>query len=253
MSELIKTVDVDLSAIDLSNITNLKLRLEIMADLKDSSWDFSDLKPLKLDDEDLVQVEWLKYYKDIYNKNQVILHHTVSGPSISGDLNTWKQFNSHIATCMIIDRDGTMNQLFSSKYWGWHTGTGKSSIDKHSIGIELDSWGQLEEKQGELYTIYNSKVDVPTTHYAKGFRGFQIYESYTEAQLRAVGELLLLWNKTYGIPLTYNEDMWELSERALSGTPGVWAHVSLRPAPQKFDVHPDPNLISMLRTVSSLV
>ena len=32
---------------------------------------WSDLKPLELDDEDLVQVEWLKYYKDKFKKKQI--------------------------------------------------------------------------------------------------------------------------------------------------------------------------------------
>lgn len=253
MSGLIKTIEVDLSQIDFSQYSDLKIKIDVMGELKNSGWDFSDLKPLDLNDEDLVQVDWVKYYEEKYDKKQIILHHTVSGPGIEGDLNTWKNFNSHIATCMIIDRDGTMNQLFSSRYWGYHTGTGRKSLDQHSIAIELDSWGQLEEKNGDLYTVYGSKVDVPTVFYPQGFRGFQIYEAYTEAQIRAVGELLLLWNKTYGIPLDYHEDMWDVSNDALNGAPGVWAHVSLLPAPQKFDVHPDPNLIKMLKTLKDLV
>jgi len=231
-----------------------------MAEIKEvtvyGSNQWSDLKPLQLNDEDLVQVPWLKYYKEKFSKNQIVLHHTVSGPGITGDLNTWKKYNSHIATCVIIDRDGTINQLFPSKYWGYHLGCGKSSLDKHSIAVELDNWGQLEERNGKLYTVYDSIVDVETVHYALGFRGEQVFEAYPVAQLRALGELLLLWNKTYGITLNYNEDMWDVSERALNGTDGVWAHVSYRPWPSKknkWDVHPDPNLKSMLRTVSGLV
>ena len=231
-----------------------------MAEIKEvtvyGSNQWSDLKPLKLDDEDLVQVPWLKYYDDVYTKNQIVLHHTVSGPGIQGDLNTWKKYKSHIATCVIIDRDGTINQLFSSKYWGYHLGCGKPELDKHSIAVELDNWGQLEERDGKLYTVYDSVVDVETVHYALGFRGEQVFEAYPVAQLRALGELLLLWNKTYGISLNYNEDMWDVSQRALNGTNGVWAHVSYRPWPSKknkWDVHPDPNLKSMLRTVSGLV
>jgi len=228
-----------------------------MADIKEvtvyGSNKWSDLKPLELDDKDLQMVDWDRYYKEEFDKKQIVLHHTVSGPGIRGDLQTWKKYKSNIGTCIVIDRDGTINQLFSSKYWAYHLGAGKSSLDKHSIGIELDNWGQLTEKNGKLYTVYDSVVDVEIAHYAKGFRGFQIYEAYPEAQLRSLGELLLLWNKHYNIPLTYQEEMWDVSDKALAGDPGVWAHVSYRPAPQKFDVHPDPNLISMLRTVSSLV
>lgn len=214
---------------------------------------WSDLKPLDLNDEDLQLVDWDRYYREEFEKTQIVLHHTVSGPGIRGDLATWKKYKSNIATCMIIDRDGTINQLFSSKYWGYHLGAGKSSLDKHSIGIEIDSWGQLKEINGKLFTVYGNEVDVPIAHYPLGFRGEQIFEAYTTEQIRAVGELLLFWNKRYNIPLTYREEMWDVSEKALKGEPGVWAHVSYRPTPQKFDAHPDPNLISMLRTISGLI
>jgi hypothetical protein len=214
---------------------------------------WSDLNPLKLDDKDLVQVPWNKYYKDVYLKKQVILHHTVSGIGIAGDLKTWKDFEDHIATFVIIERNGTINQLFSSKYWGYHLGCGKSILDKHSIAIELDSWGQLKEKNGKLYTVYNSEVNVPIIRYDKPFRGEYIFEAYSEAQLVSLGKLLLLLNKNYNIPLIYNEDMWDVSQKALSGEPGIWAHVSFRPYPSeknKWDVHPDPNLISLLKNIS---
>ena len=216
---------------------------------------WSNLKPLKLDDDDLVQVKWLKYYKDNFEKRQIVLHHTVSGPGIKGDLATWEGFNSHIACCVIIGRDGKINQLFSSRYWGYHIGCGKASLDKTSIAVELDNWGQLEERDGELYAIYGNKVDVPIVHYPEGFRGEQIFEAYPIAQLRALGELLLLWNKTYQIPLYYRDEMWDVSKLAIAGEPGIWSHVSYRPWPSKrnkWDVHPDPNLKAMLRTIATI-
>ncbi len=214
---------------------------------------WTDLEPFNVKDEDLRQVSWDKYYKEKYPKKQIVLHHTVSGPGIRGDLNTWKQYKSNIATCVIIERDGTINQLFSSRYWGYHLGCGKKNLDQRSIAVELDNWGQLEERDGKLYTVYDSVVDVDTVHYPKGFRGEQIFEAYAYKQLRALGELMLLWNKTYDIPLTYDSDMWDVSDKALNGDAGVWSHTSFRPFPQKFDCHPDPNLVSMLRTISGLV
>jgi N-acetylmuramoyl-L-alanine amidase len=217
---------------------------------------WTDLKPLDLNDEDLKMVDWDKYYQQEFEKKQIVLHHTVSGPGTRGDLATWAKYNSNIATCVIIERDGTIQQLFSSRYWGYHLGAGKPYLDKTSIAIELDNWGQLEEKDGKLYTTYGNEVDVDIVHYPKGFRGEQIFEAYTIPQIRAVGELLLLWNKTYGIPLTYRENFYDFSSKALSGEPGVWSHTSYRPWPStnnKWDIHPDPNLLSMLRTISTLV
>lgn len=214
--------------------------------------DWSTLQPLDMESDKLEQVEWLKYYNEEHLKDQVVIHHTVSGEGTSGDLATWRKYTSHIATCVIIERDGTIQQLFPSQFWGYHLGCGKPDLDKHSIAVELDNWGYLTEEEGEYYTVYRNKVDVPTNMYPRGFRGKQIYESYTIEQIRSLGELLLLWHDRYGIPLDYHEDMWDVSERALSGYPGIFGHCSFRPAPDKFDPHPDPNLIDMLKTLSTL-
>jgi N-acetyl-anhydromuramyl-L-alanine amidase AmpD len=210
------------------------------------------LKPLDLKDEDLIKIPWDRYYKDEFDKKQIVLHHTVSGDGTRGDLATWKKYKSSIATCVLIERDGTIQQLFSSKYWGYHLGAGNSKLDKHSIAIELDNWGGLTEKNGEYYATYGNKVNTPITFYRDGFRGYNYYESYSIEQLKAVGELLLLWNKIYSIPLDYNNDMWDISQKALNGEAGIWAHVSYRKPEEKQDCHPDPNLIDMLKTLSNI-
>lgn len=230
--------------------TDKKIEEEAREEIKEEKtrYDWSDLEPLSIESEMLVQVPWTKYYREEFEKRQIALHHTVSGPGIEGDLSTWRNFSSHIATCVIIERDGTICQLFSSKYWGYHLGSGRPALDRHSIGIELDNWGQLTEKEGQLYTVYNTRVNVPVVHYTN-FRSQQIFEAYTYEQLKSLGKLMLLWNKTYRIPLKYSAEMWDVSERALAGEPGVWTHVSYRPYPQKFDCHPDPNLISLLQAL----
>ena len=227
-----------------------------------------DLKPLPNNATNVVNVPWAKYYQTKHTKKQIVLHHTVSGPGIEGDLNHWKTFTSHIATCVIIDRTGIINRLFSSAYWGFHLGANNRTLDQQSIAIELDSWGPLIKGNGELYkfsnnktirteinqmyNLYGSKVNVDVVHYPQKFRGYEYYEKYTYEQIRAVGQLLLLWYNTYGIPLTYNEDMWDVSSRALSGTSGVWSHTSYRRPVDKQDVHPQPELIQMLQTLDKI-
>ncbi|NJO91098.1 MAG: N-acetylmuramoyl-L-alanine amidase [Chloroflexia bacterium] len=210
--------------------------------------DWNTLKPLDLSKINFIDFPENHYYREIYDKKQVVFHHTVSGPGIRGDLNTWLSTSTRIATCIIIDRDGTPNQMFSSKYWGFHTGKGRR-IDQHSIGIEFDNWGGLIKSKDSYKATYGNKVDVPVTHYPNGFRGYEYYESYTDAQIQTAGELLLLWKDIYGIPLDYKEDMWDISPRALSGEPGVWAHVSFRPASDKQDIHPQPEVIEMFKSI----
>lgn len=215
---------------------------------------WENLKPIDL--KKITFIHWDGYYRKEFKKNQIVIHHTVSGPGIRGDLSTWLWYKSKVATCIVIERDGKVNQLFSSKYYAYHLGCDNSILDKQSIGVELDNWGQLKEKNGSLYTIYKNKVDVPIVEFSNiAFRGQTIFEAYTEKQLKSLGELLLFWHGRYGIPLDYKPGMWNVSKNALSGKPGVWAHVSFRPWPSirnKWDAFPDPNLIRMLKSISKL-
>lgn len=213
-----------------------------------SHMNWKDTKPLDLNKIKFLDFPEDKYYRTVYEKKQVVLHHTVSGPGTRGDIATWLRHSGRIATCIIIDRDGTPNQLFSSRFWAYHLGAGSALLDKHSIGIEFDNWGQLEKKGDSFYTVYGNRVNVPVTEYEQPFRGERYFESYTTEQIRTAAELLLLWNQRYDIPLDYNTDMWEVSERALDGEPGVWSHVSFRDS-GKWDCHPQPELIDMLRNI----
>lgn len=235
---------------------------------------FNNLEPLKIPNDKLVQHEWTRYNETKYTKKQIVLHHTVSGDGITGDLRHWQNWRS-VSTPIVIARDGTINQLFSSRYWAHHLGVrGNKSLDKHSIGVELDNWGPLvlgdgtakqfgersdgspniiNTESGKYYAVYGNVVNNPVTFYSNNFRGYKVYEQYTVPQLKSLGELLLLWNKTYDIPLTYNEDMWDVSQRALSGEPGVWSHTSYRKPSEKQDCHPQTELIHMLKSVEQLV
>lgn len=237
---------------------------------------WANLKPIKLSK--VVQYPYPehKYFKEVHKKTQIVLHHTVSGPGIKGDLATWINNKYNVGTCIIIARDGTPYQLFSSKYWAYHLGAGDHNQDRRSIGIELDNWGWLKPGGGlkvfrydhkvfqhfktkpkltsteKFYTVYGNAVDVPVEYYPQGFRGHKYYEKYTNEQLQTVGELLLLWRDRYKIPLNYNPEMWDVSKEAKWGKPGVWSHTSFRPAPQKTDVHPQPELIQMLKVIQTL-
>lgn len=239
--------------------------------------DWKTLRPL-----DLSKINFVsdyprdKYFKVAHPKKQIILHHTVSGPGIRGDLKTWINNEHKVGTCVIIDNDGTPNQLFSSKYWAYHSTKG-SRVDKYSIGIEFDSWGPLVKGTGEsynfgtsknprwknteegaFYAVYGNKVNCEVQHYPEGFRHdaqkrtYYYYEKYSDEAIKTAGELILLWRDRYGIPMTYNEDMWEVSQRAIDGTPGIWSHTSYIPAPRKTDCHPQPELIEMLKTLSEI-
>jgi hypothetical protein len=234
--------------------------------------DLKEYKELKPFDVKSDKLKFVNFPTDRYipvntEKTQIVLHHTVSDPnSAMGDINYWASDKRRIATAIVVELNGDAYQCFSSKCWGYHLGAGNSNLDKHSIGVEIDSWGGLllgdgitthdfgfkkvKMEKGSFYNAYGNIVklkDNEIQEYPKGFRGYKYFSKYSEEQIDSVGELILLWNKTYGIPLDFNEDMFDYSEKAMKGTPGIWSHTSFRK--DKNDIHPQPEMIQMLKSL----
>jgi hypothetical protein len=245
--------------------------------------DWTTLKPIDLSKIEAVDFPESKYYPLEYQKKQIVLHHTVSGPGIRGDIQHWLSLTDRIATCIIIDDKGVANQCFSSKYWAHHLGvkstylkangfadwtTRNVELNRGSIAVEIDNWGGLvlgdgtvkqfglkadgtpnmvNTIQGKFYAAYGNIVDCEIQEYSENFRGYKYYEKYNEAQLITVCELIKLWHIKYGIPVDYNDDMWDISKNALSGKSGIWTHVCYRT--DKSDCHPQPELIEMLKSL----
>lgn len=201
-----------------------------------------------------------KYFRNEHPKKQIVLHHTVSGNGVMGDITHWLKSKFRMGTCVIIERDGTINQVFSSKFWAYHLGI-KSSVfkkhgvsykrlDKTSIGIEIDSYGGLKwsHDRNRWETVYGNPVDSKNVvEYPKGYRGYYGFEKYTSDQIESVRKLLVFWKETYNIPLTYRSSMWDVDKKALLGNSGVWSHTSFRS--DKSDCHPQKELIEMLKSL----
>jgi len=200
-----------------------------------------------------------QYIKEVTNKNQVVLHHTVSGDNAKAVTSYWGSDKKRVATCIIISRDGTPYQLFSSSYWGYHIGVKAKTfaefslpyvkLDKYSIGVELTNWGGLKKIDGKLYNTYGGVVNSEIQEYPNGYRGFKYFEKYTDKQIQTLKELLIFWGDKYGIPLDYkgNDNFFDLSMSALEGNSGIFSHTSFRGG--KSDIHPQSELIDMLKNL----
>ena len=206
----------------------------------------------------IIQVPFKDYYHEETPKKQIYLHHTAGTGKGDDVYKWWGSDKPRVATCVIIDRDGTIKQGFGSQYWAYHLGLANKhfkdhslpylNLDKVSIGIELISWGILTKKGEKYYNYVGGVVPVEEVEILdKPFRGSKYYHKYTEAQIQAVADLLQLWNKRYGIDTTYNEDIWDVCPRALRGEGGVFTHCSVRP--DKSDVFPQKNLIDVLSSL----
>ena len=210
-----------------------------------------------------------QFIKEVTEKKQIVLHHTAGNSSGVGTIKMWNADDrGRIATCVTISGkgqskdtyDGEICQAFSSKYWAYHLGIKPDvfranalpykSIDPLAIGIEICNWGPLTlKKDGKFYNYVNREVPADqVTELATPYKGHKYYHRYTDAQIESVRQLLVYWNKIYGIPLTYNEkDMWSVSKNALSAVSGVYTHNSYRK--DKSDIHPCPRMIAMLKSL----
>lgn len=201
-----------------------------------------------------------QYYKEITTKKIIVLHHTVSGVGVSGDVNWWKKTPEKVGTPFIIARNGEITQTFDEKYWIHHLGikqymlnqfgskVSNDKLNQLSIGIELDSWGGLVRRNGNW--VNDNGLVIPecdVVPYRDGYRGYYGFEKYTDAQIKSTKELILYLANKHSIPLNYFPEMFAFNEKALKGYHGIWSHTSFRP--DKSDVHPQINLIEMLKSL----
>ena len=77
------------------------------------------------------------------------------------------------------------------------------------------------------------------------WKGVEVWDMYPEAQLNALTGLLKQLCAQYNIPIKYNSDIWDVSRRALSGSAGIWAHLSFKQ--EAVDPHPQHQLVSLLK------
>lgn len=201
-----------------------------------------------------------QYVRRITNKNQVVIHHTVSGKGVEGDIGWWLSQPERIATHFIIDWTGKIHQNYSTRYWGYHLGCGNAQLDAGSIAIEIDSWGalmkddkglfrpvRLDKKTGIYYPNkrFRSVSEDRVFELNEPFRGFTYFEKYTKEALESLRRLLVYCNETYNIPLDYTDKIWDYYEKAMQGEAGVFSHTSYRK--DKSDVYPYPELVDMLK------
>jgi len=243
--------------------------------------DYKKLPALDLNTINQVAFPEDHYFKEEQVKKQIVLHHTISD-TLNSVISTWTEKPQHVATPFVISKDGTINQLFSSKYWAIHLFRNSSPFDKvgipngktqryiiekQSIGIEILSWGGIYKgdgktkkdfghgeiilQNGKYYAIYGNILnlkDEQVLHIPEGFMGYYYFDKYTDQQLISIYKLLKYLCNRYNIDLKYNSDMWNLNKNALSGQNSIFTHVSMRGS-EKSDCFPQPELIEMLKAL----
>lgn len=212
-----------------------------------------------------------QYVNKVFDKVQIYIHHTASDGDPFEVQKYWISNKEAVSTAFIIGgradadskwKDGEIFQCFDESKGGWHLGlaakdlaqggnTHKSTtyLNMGSIGIELCNWGGLTKNDKGKWITYDETVipdDQIQEYQPDGWRGYKAYQMYSDSQIESLRQLLLYLCDKYKIETVYRYEMWDITPKALQGVNGIWTHVSVRPANEKQDCHPQPQLCTML-------
>ena len=201
------------------------------------------------------------YYPTEHRKRRIVLHFTAG--NVRSDMITLTQQSRHVSVPFVIGRDGTIFQLFPSKYWSGHLGAGVGNgkgtgnpQDKATIGIEISNYGYLVPKGQTLETIYSRQKDPNTgkigpvdaycsldnaaayTTIDQPFRDQTHYAAYTPEQLDSLIILLRYLTTKYDIPRQFlPPDQRFATTQDVLNFNGIVSHVNYRSS-GKWDIGP---------------
>jgi hypothetical protein len=224
-----------------------------------------------------------EYMKGPTSKDWLFIHHTAGWENPFKTIRNWgKDKRGAVATEFCVGGqkittqnnhyDGQVVQAFPEGGYGWHLGIGGRKMHTHSVGIEINCFGQLT-KGG-----YKKKINGKRTWIAKDpdkfytyvgteahpdqvfdleqeFRGHRYWHNYTDAQIENIEKLIKYIAKRdhidvkKGLPELIREigafeafDFFDISY--CEKHPGLWTHTNVRKG--KVDMYPHPKLVDML-------
>jgi N-acetyl-anhydromuramyl-L-alanine amidase AmpD len=183
-----------------------------------------------------------EYYAAKQPKDLIILHHTVGG-SAKSTFDYWRTDPQHIGTAYIVERDGTIFEVFPPECWAYHLGLkiGPAGVvDKRSIGIEIASEGALLEREAKYYEFGRMAEQTQFTgsvfDNGKIWRDYQYFAQYTPAAIASVCQLVNDLLTRFSIPRQTPSSHIEANLAAYRSYKGVLTHCQLRT--DKTDCHP---------------
>ena len=185
------------------------------------------------------------YFQEELPKQRIVLHFTAG--YLKGDIDTLTREGNHVSVPFVIGRDGTIYNLWSSKYWSYHLGPGaqggNTEMSRSSVGIEISNIGALQKKGTKLVTQYSSKdvycAESETSFYQKvTFRGHDYFATYPKAQYDSVIRLLRFLTARYNIPRQFVDAAQRYDTfPTVNQFRGITSHVNYRPS-GKWDIGP---------------
>lgn len=182
-----------------------------------------------------------QFYAEAWPKKQIYIHHTVGGSAISS-LNHWLRDPERIGTAYLIDRDGTIYEVFDPRYWAHHLGLRhkrNTELNRSSIGIEIASEGALLKDKDGILRAFDGRAVFKDRAAVLNYpwRGYQYFDLYEPAQERSLFALVKHLCEQHSVPkrcveqkesTIYDEKFFDFN--------GILGHCNVRP--DKTDPHP---------------
>ena len=189
-----------------------------------------------------------EYLSRRHKKSLIVLHHTVGG-SARSTFEWWRTDRtmagkpSRIGTAYLIERDGTIYEIFPPECWAWHLGLKgtRGAVDKRSIGIELCNEGPLLHRGGKFYCFARvserTRYEGEVYDYGRDWRGqYRYFAVYPKRQVEATRLLLRKLIEDFKIPPQTPRNHLKADLARYQNYNGVLGHAHLRT--DKTDPHP---------------
>ncbi|HVG43814.1 MAG TPA: N-acetylmuramoyl-L-alanine amidase [Longimicrobium sp.] len=177
------------------------------------------------------------FYKETPAKERVVVHFTAG--YLKGDMGALTKKDNHVSTPFVVARDGTIYQLFASKFWSYHLGKGaqggNSPMSKSGVAIEMSNVAYLREKNGTLVDPYGAPYcsTADTDAYQAlptPFRGYTRFATFTDAQYKSLVNLLRYLTATYKIPAEFIPEAKRYDVfKDVASFRGITTHVNYQP------------------------
>jgi hypothetical protein len=232
-------------------------------DLKNVS-SFSIFDNVKAERYYLPKGEYIQKEEPILN-DYIFIHHTAGWNNPYRCIDHWgRDSRGRIATEFVLGGrnvkngddvyDGILLQAFPEGAQGWHLGkTGSYYMNRHSVGIELCSFGYLTNTGKTYVGTQACNSEIVTLN--ESFRSRNKWHRYSDAQIKTLGKWILYVASRDNIDIREGLVKWiekmgptkafEFQEDAYEGKiKGLLTHTNVRK--DKADCFPQPELIDML-------
>jgi hypothetical protein len=200
-----------------------------------------------------------EFFNNRVEKTGICIHHTVGGTAES-TFNWWNSDSSMVGTAYIIDRDGTLYEVFDPECWAWQFGLrwadeDRIAFEKRFIGIELASEGGLLEESGKYYCFdrISSRTEKPREEafdVGSSYRGYKYFDRYEPEQVDTLVELVNNLCDQFHIPRKVKADPTQYYGEGVKDFEGIIGHVMVRK--DKSDPAPIPEFWERLKSDCNL-